>query len=732
MKELRFEKLKYLRYVLVLLLCMLPYTVSIAETGLMLSYDGKTVVYNGKQANVQLDGKILSMNETPGILINGYALVSYQDIFKIGLGADCSVNSTTKMITIEQNNVVVKMILGSTTAYVNGVKTQMPVAPKRVKYNNVNKTKVLVPARFVTEALGYSYSWNSISSIISITSPWKVYYDNSWYIYNGTKGKVTFDNKTIDVSDMPSIIINNTALLQAKKVFQQGLGADYIYDKANNTVTLTKNNNTIIMTLGSRKAIVNNKEYTMDSAARIVKNNANNKSFIMVPGSFVTQYLGYAYSWDKVTKTSVITTKNNSNSDSVKNYVTWTSTVETYDSAVYTNLLKQIKAYKENDNDIISLEGLSAINASISYDKNSSSILIDLPYTYNGIGANSQTIKEGYCIKNIDLISLEATTRLTVKIDEGCEYYTVASGTNFSLYIFRTQEQEYSMQFNKPDEVNYANITTTDLYLSKKFVITIPGNYIDYYTSNPIITTDSVIKKVEVTLNNSGFTNITVTTSKLQGYKLYDMGSYVAIKVGDPVDIYENIVVLDAGHGGTDPGAMYNGYREKDINFSILYQLARKYFNSPDSTIKAYWTRTSDTFITLDNRAAFSKFVGADLFISLHANAISKPSVNGLEIYYSSSNNNTTASGLSSSKLASIMNANLKTDLGLVNHGVGVKTAKYVVVHRNTVPAILIELGFMTNAKDLAFMTDEISQDKTAKSIYNATVDVFNQYPTGR
>ncbi len=721
-----------------LLLWLIPSETSFAAAEYLLTYDGKTVSYTGKQASVQLDGSTLAMGGTPGILINGYALVSCKDIFISGLGVDCTYNSTTKLITIEQNDVLIKMALGSTEATVNGVKKKLSIAPRKVKYHKSNTTKILVPARFVAESLGYTYTWDGTISTISIKSPWKIYYDNGWHVYNGTQGKVTVDSKKIDVSAMPSVIIDSTALVQAKKVFHLGVGADYILDKSKNTLTLSKNGNTIIMTLGRAKAIVNNKEYTMDTEVRVIKNSTNQSNYIMVPGSFVAKHLGYSYSWSKSSKTSVIKTVKeqdpelDGDENVSKNYVTWTSTDESVDGVTYTNLLKGLRADYSNKNDIITLEGLSALNATVLVDNTTSSLIIDIPGTMNGIGEKLEQFADGYCIQSIAVTSIDNATRVTIQKSNDSEYYTSASGNKFMIMLFQGTKESYGLQFNKPDEVKYTAITHSDHYYDNEFIITVPGNYVDYYTNNPVIINNDVISGVNVTLNSSGNTDITVTTTRLQGYRLNDKGSYITVDIGNPADIYKNIVVLDAGHGGTDPGAQKSGVSEKDINFSIIYEKAEKYFNSPDSTVKAYWTRTTDTFVTLDDRAAFADSVGADLFISLHVNSFNKSSVSGMEIYYSPSNNDTNQAGLSSSMLADYFNSQLKGDLNLVNHGQGVKTAKYVVVHKNSVPAILIELGFITNETDLANMTDETFQDNFAKSIFTATTGVFNQYPSGR
>ena len=220
------------------------------------------------------------------------------------------------------------------------------------------------------------------------------------------------------------------------------------------------------------------------------------------------------------------------------------------------------------------------------------------------------------------------------------------------------------------------------------------------------------------------------TTSKLQGYKIHTKDNYIWIDVGNPKNIYKNIVVLDCGHGGSDPGAQSGGYNEKDITYSILYTYAKSYFNSAESDVKAYWSRYNDTFVTLSDRAAYANSIGADLFISLHMNSATNTAAKGTEVYYSTNNNTKQKNGLTSQKMASLFESNLVSAMGTVNRGV--KTANYTVIYKNTVPAVLIELGFISNSSDRANLVDTTFQKKAAKNIYQTTRQIFQQYPTGR
>ena len=212
------------------------------------------------------------------------------------------------------------------------------------------------------------------------------------------------------------------------------------------------------------------------------------------------------------------------------------------------------------------------------------------------------------------------------------------------------------------------------------------------------------------------------------GYKYTLENGYLAIDVAAPNELYDKIIVLDAGHGGDDPGASQGIYFEKNLNFLILNSYVKELFK--DSDIKVYFTRETDTFITLKDRAKFASKVGADLFISLHMNSFTSASAQGTEVFYSASNNKTVPSGLRSYLLAKKLVDNISTSISTRNRGA--TSSSFYVVKNNSVPAVLIELGFMTNTSDLNKITNTTYQKKAADAIYKSVVEIFEAYPTGR
>ncbi|MGG4141683.1 N-acetylmuramoyl-L-alanine amidase family protein [Paenibacillus algorifonticola] len=167
----------------------------------------------------------------------------------------------------------------------------------------------------------------------------------------------------------------------------------------------------------------------------------------------------------------------------------------------------------------------------------------------------------------------------------------------------------------------------------------------------------------------------------------------------------KKIVVIDPGHGGVEPGKVApTGLQEKIINLSLslkVEQLLRQV-----SGIKLVMTRTDDSTVSLSNRAKMANALNADLFVSLHANSFTTPTPSGTETYYARD---------SSIPLAKTIHRYLLEATGLKDRGV--KYGNYHVIRETTMPAVLLETGFMSNTADLAVITNETVQMRMAKGI---------------
>jgi N-acetylmuramoyl-L-alanine amidase len=216
-----------------------------------------------------------------------------------------------------------------------------------------------------------------------------------------------------------------------------------------------------------------------------------------------------------------------------------------------------------------------------------------------------------------------------------------------------------------------------------------------------------------------------------------------------------NKVVIDAGHGGNDPGAIgKNGLKEKDVNLDIAKRLSALLRAEGVQTLL---TRSTDKFIPLSTRVSIANRSGADLFISLHSNAARSRSLSGFEVYY-------VAPSVSDSKRAAIMarstSLNLKDavfssdtqdlkaivwdmiyansraesielsrslckimDANIDAKILGVKNARFQVLKGITMPGILIEVGFVSNLNEERLLRTGAYREKLAAGILEGVRD---------
>ena len=225
-------------------------------------------------------------------------------------------------------------------------------------------------------------------------------------------------------------------------------------------------------------------------------------------------------------------------------------------------------------------------------------------------------------------------------------------------------------------------------------------------------------------------------------------------------------LVIDAGHGGHDVGAVDNGAREKDINLGVATRL-RNLIEKKLKNVKVVMTRDGDTFVSLQDRADIANRNHGNLFLSIHTNSVDKSnrnraSVAGSSVYalglHKDDNNLRVArrensvielesdyqqkySGFDPSKdesyiifemaqkknlgqslkFASMAQKQLVANAGRVDRGV--KQAGFWVLWATSMPSVLVELDFICNPTSARFMNSDEGRDKLAQSLFNAVED---------
>ena len=189
---------------------------------------------------------------------------------------------------------------------------------------------------------------------------------------------------------------------------------------------------------------------------------------------------------------------------------------------------------------------------------------------------------------------------------------------------------------------------------------------------------------------------------------------YLSSSTVSPVG--KNKITIDAGHGGTQPGAVANGIIEKELTLDMAKRVEKLL---KDKGIEVVMTRTTDKTLSLQQRVDIGVNSGSDAFVSIHANAASA-SASGTETWYSSSSKRAS----DSKQLATFIQNRLYKAMDTKDRGV--RDKDYYVVFKNPLPSALVELGFMTNQEEAKKLKSNWYRDEAAKAIAQGIVDYFN------
>lgn len=173
-------------------------------------------------------------------------------------------------------------------------------------------------------------------------------------------------------------------------------------------------------------------------------------------------------------------------------------------------------------------------------------------------------------------------------------------------------------------------------------------------------------------------------------------------------------IVIDPGHGGKDPGATgSSGAFEKEYNLAMaqrVYQLLKQ-----DPMFEVKMTREDDHFVELEERAAIANEWNADALISIHGNTYEDPAVSGTEtLYYHNE----------SIPLARTLQKEITAVLGLRDRGI--KQQQLVILSRSEVPAVIVEMGYLTNPGEEELLLSSDGQALGATAIYEGLKNYFS------
>jgi N-acetylmuramoyl-L-alanine amidase len=168
------------------------------------------------------------------------------------------------------------------------------------------------------------------------------------------------------------------------------------------------------------------------------------------------------------------------------------------------------------------------------------------------------------------------------------------------------------------------------------------------------------------------------------------------------------IVALDAGHGGKDPGATSGDYNEKAVNLAVMKKVEALFATDPQ--IRTVTTRSVDVYVPLEERIRVAEAGGATVYVSMHVNSFAQSDVYGVETWVDTTRKDSDPSWT----LAAMLEDAVTGATGARNRGIRTQES---YLQRTTMPAVTVEMGYITNPAERALLFDSLYQDKLAAGI---------------
>ncbi len=742
-----------------------------------LYYDGESHPYNTEKITLKIDGVVLDDSSLPMKPINidgSRILVPLREVLE-ALGATVNFDSATNSVTVLEGKNTVVVAVGSTTGYINGEALIMDAEPKYVSVSKDSEKKIMIPLRFVSEGLGFKVVYEADTKTVVVDKPKEVEQEvEQEVITDGHIDNVDEITEEVLLREINSTEIeaidNNTARVNAytlptlaNKTFVLKFDTDItnvkkrtlidgrlILDVENSVIKMDPINedvgvgslaNVRIAQFELEPTPITRAVLTFDEESTYTINISEDRRILTVTYEYTNDVPvapkdglnAVSMEVSLTEETDIFTLVGESEPPELY------GVTELDEYTFYIDILKPNTILENVENNFL--------NGTISGVAVSSYRMYELSDTTTRLEVNTSKKSIINVIKNGNLTKIYIKPTEEVIIEDG----NIIVESNGALTI-ESSETKTVVTINKSLTTispfgESLNINHLDDYMTSRYYLTIPVS-LQYTIPSQNLPIDTRVLKSFDILNDATSTQFVFNGEKPLDVEVTEDSEKIVFTVKLAKDVYDKIIVIDPGHGGTDPGTKgtYNGvtYYEKDVVFDIGTQLTN-IISSNNNNYKVYMTRTTDVFVPLYDRPGFSTNINADLFISIHADAAgtnNRPNSvpNGITTYYCDINQvskefleekeiviteEMEKASEASKNLGELLHKNLISTTLLTDRST--RHGNYAVLRGSTAPSILVETGFMTNQRDLLNIIDPAYRTKVANSMANSVIDYLNQ-----
>ncbi len=571
-------------------------------------------------------------------------------------------------------------------------------------------------------------------TICSAAGSRRFYYDGAFHEYTGNVYKLKVNNVLLS-PPIPPIIFSDYSVVPARAVFQDGLGAKVSWDGVNQKVTVSMDDVTLILKINDTTAYINSEKVTMPIPAKIIND------YTVIPARFVAEHLNMKVDFDETSgtillsrsdakKTVSVTDVAYSNKSRTEGVLTLTTKSDNpkYNAFILTDPLRLVVdvtdgAYAKTPS-TISVKKANLEQIRFGQQEDSARVVIDL------------TKNLGYTVK-----TNQNKVVVTIKLDSSLQSEDEDEETIVTKPKDPVEKpKEEKPEEEKPEEPSFTEYVTYS-YNDAKDTIRINASVgtpvkngsiitVPVYDSLSSVSGEKAVtgyfgKKMSYTPAVSGKGGTLTITLKSSDTVMNVSGKTIVLS-----SVYKDLprsVMLDAGHGGADGGAIaYNEdgtikAKEKDFNLDVVLR-AKELLEAEGVTV--YTIRTEDVYVDYLKVGGIANKTDSTLFVSVHTNSATTTQAHGIETF-GYLNAGSVSNGMTGEKLSKILLDELIKKTGA--HNRGVKDGKTLAVINSTqMPATLIEIGFISNEEECEKMMTEEYRQTLAEAVCDAVLAAFD------
>ncbi|MFZ5966088.1 MAG: N-acetylmuramoyl-L-alanine amidase [Bacillota bacterium] len=637
------------------------------------------------------------VSDVPTVLVNNRTLVPIRYVVEnMGIQAEIEWNQSTYEATIRTEDKTIVLKIDSDTAVVNGKTMKLPdgVPAKLLGYNGNDRT--MVPLRFVSEQLGMDVFWNGQTQTAIVDLP---------------KQEIT--GISFDASGLtPKIEIHTTGQINMIPTYVQYNNTNkLVIDIPNALLNVT--DPTIIESTGTVKKSIGEKGITAVRAARF-EADPRDVSRIVVDLESKKDY-------------NVVF-----NAEQNKIEIQFLNNVKKIDVEQINSVeAVVIQTDEEPVYNVISLGNrvvVDILNAQLQTSQR------EIPVSRGGV----KQIRTAPFAPDNNYNENDKIVRVVLDLEDWMkaeDIFIESDGNNVLAYFSGSplkgiayEKQKFNqsyLQLSLTEQGNYFSDYNRD---SRELTVVVEKEKSELRETAWNVM-DNVVESIKIDdSRDSEYNYITMKLAKGTEYTEQNKNNLATAfgflfinKSMEQSKFVGQKIVIDPGHGDKDPGAISTNLKlkEKDLNLDVSKRLAKLLENAGFTVVM---TRKDDTFVDLYGRSDIANNLGADAFVSVHFNALpTKTDMNGIEMLYNGSDPQKDSENFARVMLQEVVKELKATDRGIIER------PNLVVIRETKMPAVLAEMGYLTNSYEESLISTDEYRQKCAQALFNGITRYFEE-----